>query len=115
MYDCVLDPSAKTFAVGIIMVAILFCGGIWIAKIDKNKEIGQRVSLYIKRRREEMGMVSLRFEEYEAVTIRLSKEAFKILQKMQRKGLSPDDAVDSMILAFDKCQSKPNKGNTYQA
>ena len=48
MYDCVLDPSAKTFVVGIIMVAILFCGGIWIAKIDKDKGIGQRVSLYIK-------------------------------------------------------------------
>ena len=48
-------------------------------------------------------MVSLRFEEYEAVTIRLSKEAFAILQEMQRKGLSPDDAVDSMILkeSFD--------------
>lgn len=45
-------------------------------------------------------MMPLHFDTYEMVTLRLSKEAYAILAGME----SPDDAVDSMILAADKLE-----------
>lgn len=53
-------------------------------------------------------MVSIHFEECELVTLQLSKEAYEILKEVQTGGGSADELVNSMILAFDKCQIKPN-------
>ena len=49
-------------------------------------------------------MVPLHFDNYEKIVLTLSKEAYEILKKIQLDGGSPDDAVDSMILAADKLE-----------
>lgn len=52
-------------------------------------------------------MVSIHFDEFELVTLQLSKEAYEILREIQTNGGSADEMINSMILAFDKCQIKP--------
>lgn len=52
-------------------------------------------------------MTSLHFDEFEMVTLQLSKEAYEILREIQTNGGSADEMINSMILAFDKCQIKP--------
>ena len=52
-------------------------------------------------------MTSLHFDEFEMVTLQLSKEAYEILREIQTNGASADEIINSMILAFDKCQIKP--------
>lgn len=53
-------------------------------------------------------MTSLHFDEFEMVTLQLSKEAYEILREIQTNGGSADEMINSMILAFDKCQIRPN-------
>lgn len=52
-------------------------------------------------------MTSLHFDEFEMVTLQLSKEAYEVLREIQTNGGSADEMINSMILAFDKCQIKP--------
>ena len=51
-------------------------------------------------------MTSLHFDEFEMVTLQLSKEAYKILKEIQTNGGSADEMINSMILTSDKCQIK---------
>lgn len=53
-------------------------------------------------------MVSIHFDEFELVTLQVSKEAYEILREIQTNGGSADELVNSMILAFDKCRIRPN-------
>lgn len=50
-------------------------------------------------------MTSIHFDEFEMVTLQLSKEAYKILREIQTNGGSADEMINSMILE-DKCQIK---------
>ena len=52
-------------------------------------------------------MTSLHFDEFEMVTLQLSKEAYEVLREIQTNGGSADEMINSMILAYDKCQIKP--------
>ena len=56
-------------------------------------------------------MTSLHFDEFEMVTLQLSKEAYKILKEIQTNGGSADEMINSMILTSDKCQIKPRNND----
>ena len=55
-------------------------------------------------------MTAIHMESSISVMLTLSNESFQILKELQEKGESPDEIVDSMILAFGRCQSTPDKG-----